>query len=324
MGSARKKKEKRKDFVKPKLRVGKTKPKATAHTDLGFKAKAIGIPTQTLGGRVGDEAFAHQLSLTKHHSSAVRKDALQYLQTHLPETPDSSVVLATAPLILDEARSVRSGALALLAAVPEAALALHANTLALYVHSAMTHINAEIRADSTKALTFLLSREALPREIVRRQWHKTLQCFGTLLGWRLGATEPTYKLAAAPGLERVPNAAGHLTAFLRFLELGLVDQAAPDADLAAWPEWVHADADKHVLPVGNSNPFARLALFAPGDKDDAQDEEDPDARYRLLAPYVPTMQAALESSQKLGGDVGRLCKSMADLLDRVCQEHGSE
>lgn len=37
--SAKRKKEKKKDFQKPKLKVGKTKPKADNFTDTSFKAK---------------------------------------------------------------------------------------------------------------------------------------------------------------------------------------------------------------------------------------------------------------------------------------------
>jgi len=37
--SAKAKKEKKKDFAKPKLKVGKTKPKADNFTDTSFKAR---------------------------------------------------------------------------------------------------------------------------------------------------------------------------------------------------------------------------------------------------------------------------------------------
>lgn len=41
--SAKRKKEKKKDFAKPKLKVGKTKPKAANYTDTSFKAKCMTI-----------------------------------------------------------------------------------------------------------------------------------------------------------------------------------------------------------------------------------------------------------------------------------------
>jgi pre-rRNA-processing protein IPI1 len=50
MGSSnRKKKEKLKDFQKPKLKVGKTKPKAANFTNTSFKSKgqsAVPAPAQ--------------------------------------------------------------------------------------------------------------------------------------------------------------------------------------------------------------------------------------------------------------------------------------
>lgn len=45
MGSStKKKKEKKKDFQKPKLRVGKTKAKPANFTDTSFKSKGTSIP----------------------------------------------------------------------------------------------------------------------------------------------------------------------------------------------------------------------------------------------------------------------------------------
>lgn len=39
--SAKRKKEKKKDFQKPKLKVGKAKPKAANFTDTSFQAKSM-------------------------------------------------------------------------------------------------------------------------------------------------------------------------------------------------------------------------------------------------------------------------------------------
>lgn len=45
MGSStKKKKEKKKDFQKPKLKVGKAKPKASNFTDTSFRSKGIPYP----------------------------------------------------------------------------------------------------------------------------------------------------------------------------------------------------------------------------------------------------------------------------------------
>jgi len=46
--SAKRKKEKAKDFAKPKLKVGKTKPKATNATDTSFRAKCNQTDKYTL------------------------------------------------------------------------------------------------------------------------------------------------------------------------------------------------------------------------------------------------------------------------------------
>lgn len=102
MVSARKKKEKRKDFVKTKLKVGKEKAKANNHTDTSFVAKSIHLPTQSIashgtasdgaqpgtsgagatvsGTRLSADKLAHYLSLFKHHSASTRREAVLYVQ----------------------------------------------------------------------------------------------------------------------------------------------------------------------------------------------------------------------------------------------------
>ena len=53
--SARKNKEKKKDFQKVKLKVGKTKPKAENFTDTTFKSRAIQIRDQLKSQQKDDD-----------------------------------------------------------------------------------------------------------------------------------------------------------------------------------------------------------------------------------------------------------------------------
>lgn len=97
MVSARKKKERRKDFVKTKLKVGKDKAKANNHTDTSFVAKSIHLPNQSIakaanqdgasgsdnsqgGTGLGSERLTHYLSLFRHHSPSTRREAVLYVQ----------------------------------------------------------------------------------------------------------------------------------------------------------------------------------------------------------------------------------------------------
>ncbi|KAI9744343.1 MAG: rRNA processing protein, partial [Chaenotheca gracillima] len=63
--SAKKKKEKRKDFQKPKLKVGKAKPKAANFTDTSFRSKGIVLKQQSLStvAPTFQAQFSHHLSL---------------------------------------------------------------------------------------------------------------------------------------------------------------------------------------------------------------------------------------------------------------------
>ncbi|PBP28336.1 pre-rRNA-processing protein IPI1 [Diplocarpon rosae] len=83
MGSSmRKKKEKKKDFQKPKLRVGKTKAKADNFTDTSFRAKSIVLNQQSLTTTAPSPAHQlnHYLSLaSSSKSDSQRKDAMSYL-----------------------------------------------------------------------------------------------------------------------------------------------------------------------------------------------------------------------------------------------------
>lgn len=224
MVSARKKKEKRKDFVKTKLKVGKEKAKANNHTDTSFVAKSIHLPNQSIashapsdGGQAGStgagvsstglpaDKLAHYLSLFKHHSSSTRKEAVLYVQNqHVQPILISSgsstttnctansgnagnfkpVLTAVTPLLTDQSTSVRAAALDLLKQLPPATVAANASFISLYIHAAMTSIDPAVRAKSTLALDVVLERAAEP--LCRVAFAKLLTAFVTLLGWSGG------------------------------------------------------------------------------------------------------------------------------------------
>lgn len=218
MVSARKKKEKRKDFVKTKLKVGKEKAKANNHTDTSFVAKSISLPNQSIASAIqgaegndgsssasglGSEKLAHYLSLFKHHSASTRREAVSYVQNHhvQPIIANSSttsagnlgggsssnvgnfksILVAVTPLLTDSAQTVRASSLDLLKTLPAAAIAANASFIALYIHAAMTSIDPSVRAKSTLALEVVLDRA--PEPVCRVAWAKLLASFITLLGW---------------------------------------------------------------------------------------------------------------------------------------------
>jgi hypothetical protein len=209
-------KQKRKDFAKTKLKVGKHKGQADNYTDTSFKAAKIVLPKQSVNNAVhiggaqqeveegaGDAGkfledaaknravLSKLLGLLQHKAHDTRKDALVsltgFLTTKHKHHQVSSVLLTPimaklVPMILDEDRQVRRQLLATFEMLQELGrrtqptsgrssadvhahsdggeenvLARYADDLLLYISSAMTHIVASIRADSTKFLALLVS-----------------------------------------------------------------------------------------------------------------------------------------------------------------------
>ncbi|KAK7208010.1 Rix1 complex component [Myxozyma melibiosi] len=337
MGSAKKKKEKRKDFVKTKLKVGKTKPKPTAHTELGFKAKSIGLPSQSITKSfTSSESFNHHLSLTKHSSASTRKDALLFLLNHLPtaEKIDSSVFTYIAPLISDQSASVRSTLLTLFKAIPREALAPHIHTISIYIRSGLTHLQEDVRADTAKFLNLILKSSDIniPMQLVTRSWISVLTCFGGLFHWDVqpltaATTQPTSansaasakpakagaknKIGGSVSLEGMKNATGHLEALFSFLKLGLSEHLSDEEKARRDLPLCNSDTAKHLLPVNTTAPYARLGLFS---ANKAMATEDIGARYILVAPILPDILKTLASGRLEGGEIGRICKQLTDFL----------
>ncbi|KAK9465087.1 Rix1 complex component [Lipomyces arxii] len=334
MVSQKKKKDKRKDFTKTKLKVGKTKPKSTTHTELGFRAKAIDIRTQSITRSYStDDAFAHHLSLTKHNSNQTRRDTLLYIQTHLPNDLNATLFTAIAPLVIDPSQSVRTALLSLFQKLPAPSLVPHIHILSLYIHSGMTHLSADIRADSSRYLLILLKADdaSIPMHIVTRTWAKTLTCLGSLLGWEFDRSSfaPVSRksklskgvIGNAASIDSVPNASGHLDALATFLRLGLSDHTTAaskaDRDLPVY----HVDTAKHMIPRNTTSPFSRLGLFEAGDgKLSIMSSEDIGARYRIVEPMLDGIFAGLESGRREGGEIGRTCKHLIDFLRKTRRE----
>ena len=289
MVSARKKKEKRKDFVKTKLRVGKDKPKANNSTDTSFVAKTISLPNQSINKRANSdprvpsastagagtlnpgltaERLAHYLSLFKHHSSSTRKEALVYIQTqHIPFTTSNlkPVITSAAPLLTDSSASVRAASLELLKTVPPAALAANAQLIALYINAAMTSIDPAVRAKATLALDLVV--DTASEVVCRVAWTKILGSFMTLLGWSgaaakrgngsAGGFNNNNAMVVTTSLDFGSSKAtvSHLQSLHKFLAAG-VGAAIAAESLAAKDTF----ALKFLVP-STSMPYLSLGLF---------------------------------------------------------------
>ncbi|KAK6544063.1 rRNA processing protein [Orbilia ellipsospora] len=349
--SSKKKKEKQKDFAKPKLKVGKTKPKADNHTSTSFRSKAIVVGHQSLNTAAPtlQTQLKHNLTLLNHHAYSTRRDSLAHIASVLSSSPASnppisySILLpALAPLTLDSAAPVRTQLLTLLtsltkpkdlrqdAIIPVDAVRMHTPRFLLYVHSAMTHISADIRGDSTNFLSWLL--DVVGEDAVRgaKGWGKTLKCWMVLLGWESGKSGPGIRTSSIefsdPGKNKKASLQ-HLIVLKKFLSVGMLENETPlshydirMADLLR----PHQYTESHLMPK-TSNIYAHLSLFATGgvmenvNEEDAEGSaEDFDSRRRIVNNvFEGNIRAGLHTRLQEGGEIGRLAGGLLKVMDKA-------
>lgn len=178
-------------------------------------------------------------------------------------------------------------------------------------------------------------------QLVTRSWSNFLMCFGGLFHWDvqllstispgssgagvIGQTSPAKagsknKIGGTISLEAMKNATGHLDALSTFLRLGLSDNTTAEEKARRDLPRCNSDTAKHLLPVNVTAPFARLGLFS---VNKSMATEDIGARYILITPIIPDIQKTLDSGRLEGGEIGRLCKQLADFLADVQAERES-
>lgn len=363
MGSKRKKAQKQKDFVKPKLRVGKTAVKPANHTDTSFVAKAISLPGQSLNTKVAtskleakkqDEInLTHQLSLTKHHALSTRKEVIAYIEAHLPSNPSlyKQVMTTVTPLMLDPSKGVRAALVLLLdacATKQKALLELHVRSLVLYIHLAMTHIGPDIRNDATKFLALIVKHA--PAALARMHFIKTLKSFFTILAWTLTTDKRAVSIAvttsSAIGGPTKKARIGHLEVLTRLLEACLFepDQLADTGDAVAA---IHPQTMMHMNPT-IPQAYSGLDLFstpmtrprytanADGSHDNGDGKfsikdldiittEDLSIRRKVMVDvFAGPMRRNLDNLIKEGGEIGRAAHSCLRVLAKLDSEESEE
>ncbi|KAI3406002.2 IPI1 [Candida oxycetoniae] len=332
MASKRKQKEKQKDFKKAKLKVGKTAQKPDNYTDISFKSKTITLPGQSITTVhiTGFNDLAHQLSLTKHYSSSTRKEVLTNITQNLPSSPSAykQIISSVIPLILDESKQVRMELMSLLAEiglVQPGLLDLHKRSIVLFIISAMTHIQPDIRNTSTQFLNILIKYADLKSYFV-----KILRNFFVLMTWSLKddsrsksvliTTSSSILLGANSKKARV----NHLQALSRFLEMTLKRDFGENTKCAETSTTrliitTHPQTEKYLFP-SIPQAFAPLNLFGNEMKSellttggsvdlkelDSITTEDINTRLSIMRDvFKDRMLTNLNGLSKEGGEVGR-------------------
>lgn len=322
----KKQKEKRKDFQKQKLRVGKSTGKPANQTDISYVAKTIALQKQSIGS--DKNVINHFLTLTKHYSHTTRKEALVGLRNNALDITDFRAFFsATGPLVLDSSRQVRN-ALYELYKSSEIAPQLTANAtlLMLYVHSAMTHITPEVRSQSTAFLDLLVEHAA--KQIVSLAWIKTLTCFFPLLGWEFSSStaKNNTKLSSGSvttGLSFGAKAAdvklAHLQSLNKLIMAGLDIELDTDRNA---PLTHHRDTAKFLSPK-EANPYLILGLFseqrstASSSVPTSGVTEDVESRHEVLKNFKTPLVTGLTICTKEGGQMGRISANLLQVISSM-------
>lgn len=332
--SAKKKKEKKADFAKPKLKVGKARPNNTNATDTSFASKSIVLKQQSLSEGTRDAAalFHHNLSLLSSRNDTQRRDALTYLTTaiaagpsgNLPK-PVSEVLAKVSPLILDGSSAVRSQVLKLLKLLPTGQLGSLEQTV-LYTRAGLTHLSSDIRMAALDVLDWLL--EANPDAVVSQAggWVKTLHTFQNLLSWQGTTATGTIQNGNWSATKTKTNLGSNkllvhqLTTLAHFIGAGL---SRPPPDLTAEAQrsallFPLSQIDAHSL-AKKSNPFGYLNLFgAPRDLE-SEVYDDPEQRMNVFVELNlhGAFQFGVQEAKSEGGEIGRAASAVAKALRLV-------
>lgn len=308
MGSKKKKQEKKKDFVKPKLKVGKTAPKASNYTDTSFKSKTINLPHQVLGTK-DIQAY---ISLTKHHSATTRKEVLSLIEKNLHNDEskvDSQVyrqlITALLPLITDESLEVRKALLqvikTLLARNPSL-VELNLNSIILVILSSMNHLNPSIRNYSVHFLKVVL--EHFPDSLVKLYYTKILNGFFNLLNWS--------KITGNNSRTLNTVTKSHLVTHLRALAQYLTEALFNDENKSSQVQY-HPLTPLYLFP-GMPNAYNSLNLFSGID----QLSTDLVTRRDLfITDFKPLIMTNVTPLLKEEEEVFRIAKSLIDLISDI-------
>lgn len=201
MGSTRKKKEKKKDFVKPKLKVGKTAAKSANHTSTEFKAKKITISSTTknfISGGSSSTEYLKKLSVVRKTTTNLtsRKEILAEFLELLKRDPFQEqhpipldeLLKVLRMLFLDQSKKIRTDSREILAELIKNhnnLIILNHDSLMLFIFSAMTHLKPTIRQDSIYTLRLILDGgERLKQLTIANYWIRVWKNILVLMNWK--------------------------------------------------------------------------------------------------------------------------------------------
>ncbi|KAL6721894.1 rRNA processing protein [Lecanora helva] len=328
--SAKRKSDKKKDFKKPKLKVGKSRPKPNNVTDTSFKSKSIVLKHQSLSATAPSQStvFCHHLSLLSSRSSTQRRESIAYLTNAIASRPVGNPILQPLsvllpklqPLVLDESNGVRAQVLCLLKVLPPREIEPHIGSLLLYFRAGLTHLGADIRASATDLLLWAI--EICPDEVVSCAggWMKTLKCLITVLHWHAPEEKKrgSWTSVKAPNLGNIGSEgklpAKILNVLAALLHAGLVPDPEPPApEPSKWP-FPLRNVECHMISK-RSNAYAYLNLFGPPRDEEGEMYTDREERQRIFHKrFQSTVEHGLQATKREGGEIGRAAAGVEKAL----------
>ncbi|OAA72180.1 hypothetical protein ISF_01253 [Cordyceps fumosorosea ARSEF 2679] len=321
MGSSmKKKKEKQKDFQKTKLKVGKTKAKASNFTDTSFKSKAIVMGHQSLSTEAPDviQQFKHNLSLASSRSDKQRKDALAYLTSQLALDPPvnpvgtAAVLTKLVPLLSDSATPVRQQLLKLLRVLPGRDVPPVIEHTIMFIRAGMTHLSSDISGDALAAMDWLLDVAADELVTCPGGWVRTLTTFCAVMGWAVASSTKGWTAAANARTTLKPkdaqNRAKQIATLARFLQAGFRDEVAAEPTSAQF--W-----DNLYRMPRSGNAFEYLNLFVAQRDEDAEMYPNKEARQQIFHKrFLDAILKGIDQAKKEGGVTGRAAVGLEQVL----------
>ncbi|KAI9809278.1 MAG: hypothetical protein M1825_002569 [Sarcosagium campestre] len=351
--SAKRKKEKKKDFQKTKLKVGKTKPKASNFTDTSFKSRSIVIKQQSLSTTAPSPSsqFKHHVSLLTSHSDTQCRDSLAFLTSHIGADaalaqPLEHFLPKILPLLTrTTSASLRAQLLRLFQVLPTDDVRDHVSRFVLYLRLGLTHLAAEVRTDSIEALDWLLGVAGPDLVACPGAWVRLTRCFLALFGWEkdiiggggssssingstMASTARPVKMSfstvsVGKTTAEQKAAARRLQVFGRFLEVGIsppppsAGKEGTDLPLNLFPLW---HTGRH-LQSRRSNCYAYLNLFGAVPDLESQAMEDREDRQAWFRSCDDLVLAGLEDSKRHAGEIGRAAAQVWKILQRAMLDY---
>ncbi|KAI4204941.1 MAG: hypothetical protein LQ350_000793 [Teloschistes chrysophthalmus] len=313
--------------AKPKLKVGKARPKPANFTDTSFRSKAIVLNQQFVSSAASSATsqFAHHVSLLSSRTDSQRRDSLSYLTTAVSTRPTTaplqqpvSVLLPKLlPLTLDGSNGVRTELLRLLRALPSNDVADHIEKVLPYIRAGITHLAADIRSSALDMLQWAIECSGDALVSCSGGWVKTIKTILVMQGWSTETSISAWSTGRVSlgvlGMDGKTTIKS-LRAMESLLRAGLEDsQSQEDTQSSAWG-WPLTHTAQHMIS-NRSNPYSHLNLFGTPPDEESQSYEDREDRQRVFQrKFQKAIELGVEAARQEGGEIGRAAAAVQKVI----------